>query len=169
MGTCYSASLVMTFRAPPRFILCVQWHRLLSAQANAPFVPCGSASVCDYQWRIKDMSEGKMVSTRKEIIISKLSNSVWVGTSTLSRISGLREATWRTHSPEVGIVPQMQCWVHLRPDRSAGTHLKLIPVVWTCNGFTAFYCFSFLLWVCFVCLFNISHMLWSVLVAKWKG
>lgn len=68
------------------------------------------------------MCEGKMVSLGEEIIISKLSNSVWVGTSTLSRISGLREATQRTHSPEVGIVLHTHCRTLLRPDcPAAGT------------------------------------------------
>lgn len=45
--------------------------RLSSREANAPFVPFTSASVCDYHGMIRDVGEGNRVHVEKEIIISK--------------------------------------------------------------------------------------------------
>lgn len=55
--------------------------RLLSPQANAPFVLFTSASVCDYNGMIRDVCEGNRVHVEKEVIIPQLSNRVWVGTN----------------------------------------------------------------------------------------
>lgn len=156
MGTCASVSPAMTVGAPPHFILCAQWHRTLSPQANALFVPFTSASVCDYRGMIRDACEGNTARVQKEIIIPPLSNSVGGDTSIFIQSVGSEKPHERTRSlkQEVALSPQ---GIHARPDCASGS-------VWSgfqlsaLDGFIAS-CSRFYLRVCFVCLTSPPHAL----------
>ena len=89
--------------------------RLLSPQANVPFVPFTSASVCDYRGKIRDVCEGNRVRVEKEIIIPQLSNSAGVETGIFIQSVGSEKPHKRTQSlkQEVGYEPRRG---HMRPD-----------------------------------------------------
>lgn len=128
----------MTFRAPPRFFSVRSDTRLFSPQANAPFVPCMSASACDYQPRWGTCVKGKgCVWGRRSLPPSKAA-ACGEEAARSSRVSGLREVTRKNARPwrrKYALNPLPCCWQGLR----------LILALWACHRFTAFcYCFLFL-------------------------
>lgn len=127
--------------------------------ANACFVPCRAASLCNYQLRIKGLCAGRWgCGGGREDNYSQIKHQCLGGTRTLFIVSGPREATqkhtlpWSRNckSPAGSICGQTACcW----PSQ------KQIPAVSACSGFTAF-CFCFLSLAGMSCWFDVlTHTL----------